>query len=315
MRILIASEKDDHQAKLYQWLRTNGNEVYLANSYPAVIEQVYREMPDIILLSLTLPEGNVPDLLKRLKEAPSTRDIPVFIVTPRRWRRKLRQCYRLGATDYIITPYFLDEVLAKCENILRLRQAVKELEGSATTDFLTGLYNRRYFMTKLAEEISWAIGYHEPLTLLILDIDHFKKVNDTYGHSCGDEILKQVAKIVAESSASHYIPARLGGEEFVVLLPNTASDEAKNIGETLRVAVEEFPFVDINRDIGLRLTISIGMSTLNGWESKSSDTLLHEADTALYEAKQRGRNRLVIYSTPSPAVSQKDYGKSTACQV
>jgi two-component system cell cycle response regulator len=300
MRILVATEKDDLSGQLGEWLSLEGNEISHVDRGSEVIDRVYGELPDVILLGLNLPEKDALTLLKRLKTAPSTSDIPVFMVTPRRVRRKLRLSYRLGATDYILTPYFPEEVIAKCENILSQRRAIKELEGSASRDFLTGLYNRRYFMEKLAEEFTWSIGYHEPLALLVLDIDHFKKINDTYGHPCGDEVLRQIAGIIGKHLDRNYLAARLGGEEFALLLPNRDEMQAFCLGETLRAEVEGFPFVDPAQELTLRLTVSIGVSIFNGQEIQSSDGLLREADAALYEAKGQGRNRVIRHSDKVP---------------
>ncbi len=293
MKILITGEVDAENRRLSEALGGEGHECCFVADGALVIDTVYREQPDAILLSLFLPECDSIDILSRLKTAPSTREIPIIIVTPRRLKRKLRICYQKGVHDYVLKPYFTAEVLARLRHILLPLQAIGEMRGNMVRDFLTGLNNRKLFMERFAEELVWAIAYHEPLSLFLLDIDHFKKINDTFGHSCGDEILKQVATIISSHGREGDVVARYGGEEFVGLLPNTDQPACFARAENLRSLVESFPFANYTDDKPIRLTVSIGFVTYQETDPKTIDQLLQEADMALYRAKAEGRNRVV----------------------
>jgi diguanylate cyclase (GGDEF)-like protein len=207
----------------------------------------------------------------------------------------MAKCYSLGAYDYISRPFFREEVLARIRNIGYVSEKIKEFEKLLVRDYLTGLYNRKFFMERLHEELTWAGRYSEPLSFIILDIDHFKKINDTYGHSCGDEVLKRLSKTLVESLRAHDVVARYGGEEFVVLLANTGPDDAITVGEKLRVAVQETEFYCGEDTAKLPVTISIGISSTDGDFDPVADSLIIRADHALYEAKAAGRNRVISF--------------------
>jgi diguanylate cyclase (GGDEF)-like protein len=168
-----------------------------------------------------------------------------------------------------------------------------ELTRLATTDGLTGLYNHRMFQERLTEEIMRAKRYKRKLFILMIDIDHFKKFNDTYGHQTGDEVLKTVARIIKDNTRSIDFSARYGGEEFVIILPDTDCKNALTVAERLRKAVENFPFI-LKDGTKTNITISIGISCYPE-DSTEKDDLIKKADKALYHAKQTGRNRTVLY--------------------
>ncbi len=174
-----------------------------------------------------------------------------------------------------------------------------ELEKSAITDQLTGLNNRGYFDRRLKQEVERVSRYgHRPFSLILLDIDHFKKFNDRYGHQTGDDVLRVVSKLIRENQRKSDISGRYGGEEFCYILPETEVSGAKSLAEKLRKSVESFPFVvEIDHDGEIEcspvsLTISIGVS---GFEiHQSVDDILRHADQALYQAKHKGRNRVEV---------------------
>ncbi|MCX5716816.1 MAG: sensor domain-containing diguanylate cyclase [Nitrospirae bacterium] len=168
-----------------------------------------------------------------------------------------------------------------------------EIEKLATTDGLTGLFNHRVFQEKLSEELKKLSRYSEPSSLLLADIDFFKKINDTYGHPAGDFVLKEVSKIIREAIRDIDIPARYGGEEFAAILPRTDSKGAMNIAERLRKAVMSASFS--SDASSLRVTLSIGIATTPS-DAKSEEELIEKADHALYYAKHNGRNRSVLWS-------------------
>jgi diguanylate cyclase (GGDEF)-like protein len=167
-----------------------------------------------------------------------------------------------------------------------------EIETLATTDGLTGLYNHRRFQEKLSEEFKRLSRYSSPVSLILSDIDYFKKVNDTYGHPVGDLVLKGVSEIIREEIRDMDVPARYGGEEFAVILPGTDAEGVKNIAERLRKAVMDKTF--FADDKSLKVTMSLGIATAPV-DAKSKEELIEKADQALYNAKHSGRNRSVLW--------------------
>ncbi len=173
------------------------------------------------------------------------------------------------------------------------RQFLDHLYRSATRDALTGVANRRLFSDRLESELAWHRRHGAPLSLLFVDIDHFKRINDTYGHVRGDEVLKSIAELLQDVSREEDGVARWGGEEFVVLLRQTPSDAARRVAERLRVSVAEHDF-DLAGDAGRqRVTVSVGVATRAGDELTTTADFIGEADAMLYLAKGRGRNRVI----------------------
>ncbi|HHD64023.1 MAG TPA: diguanylate cyclase [Desulfobulbaceae bacterium] len=171
-------------------------------------------------------------------------------------------------------------------DVTTLKQAEEQLQRLSTTDPLTGAYNRRMFMDLLVRELQRASRYGEPFSLLMFDIDHFKRINDQYGHNAGDRVLQEVVRLSMETIRQADTLARWGGEEFMVLLPRTGGDMAHALGERLRLRIAEHAFVDADH-----LTVSVGVTSLGRVDS--IDSLLKRVDEALYTAKESGRNRVV----------------------
>jgi two-component system cell cycle response regulator len=293
MKVLIAENAQDAH-EICGILSGEGYECVFVEKSGEFIDRVYTELPNLIILGIRLSHPSGLDILKKLKSAPSTWNIPVILSAANRCTKTLAKGYELGAFDYISKPYFKEEILARVRNITYTNSRVEELEQLLDRDYLTGLYNRRFFMERFVEELAWSARYQEPLSVLMLDIDHFKKINDTYGHGCGDEVLKQVAKTLTSALRTEDIVARYGGEEFIILLSNTGSDGAATSGEKLRAAVRQTAFCC--DDIRLTVTISVGVTVSDGSVESSTDTIIGQADNALYAAKEGGRNRVVLYA-------------------
>jgi diguanylate cyclase (GGDEF)-like protein len=180
----------------------------------------------------------------------------------------------------------------------RLSNAYSTIERMSITDDLTQVFNRRHFHTRLDEEIERARRYDHPMSLLMMDLDHFKTINDRYGHQTGDEVLRTVAALIRSKTRSADIVARYGGEEFVVLLPETKQEIAKVTAEKLRTVIEQYPFALENRS-SIHVTASFGVSCLNLSDKNNTgiaDRIVKMADDAMYQAKQDGRNRVAVYS-------------------
>jgi two-component system, cell cycle response regulator len=235
------------------------------------------------------------------------KQVPQFFVSAFDDRDSTLDFFKAGASDYLRKPFIEEELQAKIEIHLRAKKYVneleklnKKLENLAVRDGLTGLFNRRYFKDELDNHYFQASRYNLELSCILLDLDFFKKINDTYGHAFGDLVLVQFAEILMKRVRKTDIPARYGGEEFVVLLPNTSIAGAVNLAEKIRVLISNHLFSD-----GMSSThvhISAGISTLKIDKPENSDKLVSYADAALYIAKEGGRNRVCQYeNTLSPS--------------
>jgi two-component system cell cycle response regulator len=297
MKILIADKAQDAREILGTILEEQEYQCFFADKECDLIDKVYQELPDIIILDDRNGKHACFDIVRKLKSAPSTRDIPVIISSSRRSPLALAKGYQLGAYDYIYRPYFREEILARISNIIDSCQRMKTLGDKLDRDYLTGLYNRKFFMDRFAEEIAWSMNYKEPLSIMLLDVDHFKKVNDTYGHSCGDEVLRQVAQTAASVARPEHVAARYGGEEFILLMPNLPRHEAAGIAEEMRRSVQDHEFTcdDRGNPVHLSATISIGVSTLDPGGESTLDRMIDQVDKALYAAKEAGRNRVHVH--------------------
>jgi diguanylate cyclase (GGDEF)-like protein len=244
--------------------------------------------PDLILLDIMMPEMDGYEVCRRLKDDPATAGIPVIFVTVRSEETDEARGLALGAVDYIGKPFSTPILLARIRTHLKLRGMQLQMERLAVTDELTGCYNRRYFMRQGGIELSRHIRHCRPMALLMLDIDYFKRVNDTCGHAMGDQLLKKVAKTITEDLRKSDIFARIGGEEFAVLLPDTDTEEARHIAERLRVHLH------LPVDEGLwSVSVSIGVAAPREGDS-DLDQILRRTDKALYRAKAEGRDRVVL---------------------
>lgn len=231
-----------------------------------------------------------------------TQDSRSVAILPLKLRDKLIGCLAMGSNDAKrFTRHHATDFLQKLMAIggVCLENAInrERIVLSGLTDALTGFYNRAYLDRRLNEEISRAARYQQPLSCLFLDIDFFKKVNDTYGHASGDIVLQEVAYRIKHQLRASDIPTRFGGEEFTLLLPQTGSDEALLLAERIRKAVRQS---SVSTETGeqLNITISIGVSQILAHQHKQlkglGEKLLHEADSALYKAKETGRNKAVL---------------------
>lgn len=253
-----------------------------------------REQPDLILLDVMMPEMDGFEACQHLKTDAHTCKIPVIFVTAKDAASDEELGLNLGAVDYITKPFVIPIVKARIRNHIRLKQQADLLESLSLLDALTDIPNRRRFDEALAAEWKRAIRDATPLSLLMIDIDHFKQYNDYYGHGAGDVCLQMVA---AELSKSVVRPsdlvARYGGEEFVVILPETSQESALQIAERLRERIEKMSLPHAYSEVESVVTISVGVATQANISENSLPQILGDAaDKALYMAKEGGRNRV-----------------------
>jgi diguanylate cyclase (GGDEF)-like protein len=249
--------------------------------------------PDLILLDIMMPEMDGYEVCRRLKNQPETSKIPVIFVTAKSTENDETLGFSLGAIDYITKPFSIPVVKARVRNHVTLKRQADQLEQISLLDALTQIPNRRYFDEALLREWQSAARQQQPISLLMIDIDHFKAYNDCHGHSHGDQALRQVAHLLAGGLRQRQdIVARYGGEEFVVILPATANQEAQQIAEELRQQV-----IGLQLHLGASndaapLSISIGCATTTASGNGAALELLQLADQLLYRAKENGRNRV-----------------------
>lgn len=251
--------------------------------------------PDLILLDILLPNMDGYEVCRRLKHDARSKDIPVIFITGKDSPEDEAKGLELGAVDYILKPFRLPIIMARVKNHLELKKKNDLLEQLVFIDGLTEIPNRRRFDELFETEWLRARRASHPLTVVLLDIDHFKDFNDHYGHAFGDECLRRVAATLSEAlqRPSDFI-ARYGGEEFVAVLPEADLAAAQLIAEKMRAAVEQLAIPHQHSAASPVVTVSLGAATTLPSESKQPDKLLESADKALYRAKAEGRNRAVM---------------------
>jgi two-component system cell cycle response regulator len=252
---------------------------------------------DLVVVALTLANFDALRLCSQLRSLERTRALPILLITDPEERPRILRGLDLGVNDYILRPIDRNELVARVRTQLRrkryadtLRENVLAAFELAVVDALTGLNNRRFLETHLSSALDHAAHMGRPLSLMILDVDHFKAVNDTYGHDAGDEVLKGLAQRVRRVVRSADLVCRLGGEEFVIVMPDTPLPIAAKIAERVRAAVQSEMFqIDAG---GRRIPVTASIGIAERADDANPDALLRRADKALYDSKTAGRNRV-----------------------
>jgi len=267
--------------------------IIMAESGRDAIELARSGKPDLILLDLGLPDMSGFEVLSTLKNDPETMRLPVILLTASDSSEDKVLGFELGAVDYVTKPFDTAELQARVRSTLRTQHLVKILEQKAQVDALTGLWNRAHLDQSLQSCIETAIRYDQPLTLTMCDIDHFKQINDTFGHTVGDIVLERFAQILTETSSQSDLVCRYGGEEFLIIQPMTKWSDAVRVAERFREAIEAESWASIQES--LIVTASFGTTCLAILPEQTMEHLIEAADRALYHAKQTGRNRVSAY--------------------
>ncbi len=292
-KILIIDDSKGINKILSKMLLESGHTPIVATDGEEGIEKAINTSPDLILLDIGLPKMDGFDVCKALKGNNLTKEIPVLFLTGHYPDSKdAVKGLELGAYDYIRKPFEADELLARITGVLNIQKQQKAIKYLSVTDELTGLFNRRMLKYRLEESFAVVHRYDSPLTCLMLDIDYFKKVNDTYGHMAGDLVLQELARLLKKHTRTEDNLIRYGGEEFLVILYEPI-EKAYIIAERLRKSIENHKFhFGKEESMVLSITVSIGLSTYLAHVSDEQDTLIALADSALYLSKQNGRNRV-----------------------
>lgn len=297
-KILLIEDRPEAANQFVAALGTTHTVVHLERFEEALAHARAGEF-DLIIVSLSLRGFDGLRLCSQLRSLPEVRNAPILVLVSEADKRKLNQALEMGVNDYLTRPIDRNELIARVRTQLRkkhyadkLRQNVHLSVEMAMTDQLTGLYNRRYMARHLETLLGGLANSGKSLAFLVMDVDHFKRVNDNYGHDIGDEILREFARRISANIRGHDLACRFGGEEFVVIMPDTSGELAYAVAERLRAGVECAPFPISRAPGGLNITVSIGIAGAEGAHD-SADALLRRADQALYRAKHTGRNRVV----------------------
>ncbi|MCL2456830.1 MAG: diguanylate cyclase [Defluviitaleaceae bacterium] len=280
--ILIVDDERANIDVLSHMLKSD-YKISIAKSGAQALERAKRDEPDLILLDIIMPDMSGFDVLSELKETENTNAIPVICITGLDSVEHEEKGFSLGAVDYITKPFHQCIVKARIATHLRIVEQMRIIEQIGLIDALTGIPNRRSFDNRLATEWGRAVREKSSLSMLMIDVDHFKKFNDDFGHQQGDLVLKKVAETIKTTlKRPGDFFARWGGEEFAALLPSTSSAGALRFAEAIR----------INIQTNSNVTVSIGNSSLIPTHDDKIKEFVEHADKALYVAKASGRNRV-----------------------
>jgi two-component system cell cycle response regulator len=305
--VLIVDDDQDSVDLLSRWLAMEGYEVISATSGSEALQRIGNDHPDLVLLDLLIPPPDGMAVIRAAKRDRGMSTIPLVVMTVKRDVKTKIEALKTGADDFIVKPFHFDELDAVMRASLKkrylytsleranrqLRDANEKLLKLSVTDDRTNLLNDRYLRRRLAEEFKRARRYGTPLSLMMIDLDHFKQVNDKYGHDCGDQILAEFAKVLLDNAREIDIVGRYGGEEFLIILPNTDGIRAAVVAERVRKAAEEHVYR--HREFLVRITVSIGLASIPANQSVRTEAdFIRAADAALYRAKQTTRNKVIL---------------------
>jgi diguanylate cyclase (GGDEF)-like protein len=321
-RILVVDDDPQTATLVRTWYEDEPFEIVAAADGESGLRLAAERSPDLILLDVRMPGLDGVSVARRLHRNPATAGIPVFLLTACRDVDTKVEAFAAGAWDYITKPFDCEEIDARVRSLLRRRDALlglqtevrdlkssnDQLEQLLMTDEKTGLYNFREFQRRLRDEWERAERYRTPLSVIFLDLDDFKKLNDTLGHQAGDRALAEFATLVSGGARASDVAARYGGEEFAIILPHTDGAMGQRVAERILAAVREFTFIEEVQPT--RITVSAGVATFPGAPGiDSMDGLVRAADQALYRAKDAGKDAVVLYESPSGAQGS---GRSTS---
>jgi len=298
---ILLIEDNPQEARLIEaYLGSLAEEVHLAGSAEAATRKLEERAWDVVVLDLVLPDSSGYSIIELIKSNPRHAQTLILVVSGITDVQDRVRALELGADDFIVKGFDRMEFEARVRRLVRLKQSLDQLNErcdaalrQAVTDSLTGLYTHGFLQDTLQRQTVCARRYGWPLSLLFLDLDHFKRINDHYGHAVGDEVLRTVADCLKMSIRPSDIAVRYGGEEFVVLLPHTSRGEAEQVAERLRADVEKLTISCPSVDNGVHVTVSVGVACFPD-DAADAPVLLQRADEAMYLAKQAGRNRVVV---------------------
>jgi two-component system chemotaxis response regulator CheY len=311
MQILIVDD-DALQRRLLRAQLNKGNHDIWEVTDGAAAWELWQDQPiPLVITDWMMPRMDGVELTRRIREASTSAYTYIIMLTGRSDRNDIVDGLEAGADDYLVKPFDSRELLSRVAIGLRiinletrLRESLHELHRMATHDSLTGMLNRHAIYEYAAAEVERTGREAASVSLILVDIDHFKSINDTSGHPVGDQALRMVATTLRRLLRPYDRVGRWGGEEFLLVLPGTSLEEAGEIAERIRVTIARtsfsITFEEINGESELRLQVSQGVASASAHEPHALETLIDYADQALYQAKRGGRNQVRLYS-PSPS--------------
>lgn len=319
MRILILDSKQNDLVQTCTVLHEIGYQFSAVSTYEEAFRELHDDGADVLIIEWDLSDPDVKRVCENLRELYEALGFVYVIVianqneiTDQQTRRRILESFVYGVDNIVVKPINQYEIQARLESAKRIIQLHKDLqqqnlalhktsakltlsnmknEQLAITDELTKTYNRRYMINRFKELLEVAIRNNQPLSCLMLDVDNFKGYNDSHGHDVGDQVLKYLAKLIQKNSRTGNIIARFGGEEFVVICPNTTLDQATEYAERLRKSISDKPLL-LDEELLLYITVSIGLSTKDNLTTEYSE-MIRIADQNLYKAKEQGKNQVV----------------------
>lgn len=295
-RVLVVDDDTRSAQRIAGWLGSVHEDVVISDPKSALAKLASQEF-DLMIVSLTMSGADGLRLCSQVRSADRARHLPIIVLVEPGNEARLLRALDMGINDYVMRPVDENELMARARSQVRrkrysdhLRNRLEERIEAAVIDPLTGLHNRRYMETHLATLVEEARRSGRSLSVLLADIDHFKSVNDTYGHDVGDAVLREFSERFKRNTRGIDLACRYGGEEFLIIMPDTPLERACQIGERLRVSVAADTFV-IGPGSGIHITASVGLATLERADD-TPQSVFRRADTALFEAKRRGRNRV-----------------------
>jgi len=300
-RVLLVEDESAHRNALIGTLQRGGFEVVTVNDGQQALDLMKKEHFSLVLTDWEMPNLDGLGLCHAIRHAKNPRYTYIIMLAQREEVESVVRGLQSGADDYLAKPCVESELLARLSTGMRLlelerslRHSYEENQRLCVIDTLTGAYNRRYLEDQLALELARAVRYKHALSILLCDLDHFKSVNDSYGHQCGDTVLIKCVEELTKCLRKPDWLARYGGEEFILVLPETDPEGAMVVAERCRAAIENVMFGNAGKTFSI--TASFGVSGLGNQnpDSATAATLIAEADAALYSSKKNGRNRISL---------------------
>lgn len=287
--LLIDDSPDVHRL-LVMRLRSEGIDVVSATTGADGVRLAEEVLPSVVLLDIDMPGMDGFEVLRTLKDKDATLHIPVIMLSGLHSPHDKVTAFDLGAVDFITKPFDVTELRVRVRSALRVSQLLRMLSQRAQIDGLTGLYNRAHFDTRWEEQVATCARHGRPLSLAMFDLDHFKSVNDTYGHPAGDAVIQGLGRLLVRECRQSDVACRYGGEEFVLILPETGPADAKGLCERIRVALAAISWP---KHPEREITCSVGVVGSDGPCETPGASWIEAADRNLYRAKNEGRNRTV----------------------
>ena len=289
-RILVVDDKERIREMLQRRLESEGYEPLLVDNGEEALHILDEETVDLVLLDIMMPEFDGFQVLEAIRDENDIAELPVIMLTARSEEEDIVRALDQGANDYLTKPVNFDIALARVRTQVELKKSQEKIRRLARRDRMTGLLNRTVFIEELRDETERSERYDRPVSLLMMDIDHFKDINDEYGHLVGDRLLEQLAELLQEELRRNDFAGRYGGEEFGITLPETGCSQSIEVAERYRQCIKDTSFEE-----DIDLTVSMGIATY-GQSVSTVNGFLKLADTAMYHSKRNGRDQANHFS-------------------